>query len=333
MEVTAVVVNHDTSALLPACLDALLAQDHQPLRIVVVDNASSDGFAAIVAPYRGRVRVIREDSNRGYAGALNDALAADTAEAVLVCNPDVVAAPDHVRLLVAALTEDPRRGSVQGKLLRPGGAIDSTGHVAFRSRMFRNRGEGEPHAGQYTRPGPVFGVTGALALHRRAMLDDVAIEVPGRPRPEVFDEDLFAYFEDVDLDWRAAMRGWHAWYEPAATATHARQGASRSRPRSVEELNWSNRLLVLAKCDGPAVLPAIPDVVLTTVLKAVVLALRRPPGLLRALARFLSLLPIMWMKRREVQRRACIPSAEIVDRWFQRFSYRQWIAAFRGKRR
>lgn len=333
MRVTAVVVNHDTSALLPACLDALLAQDHASLDVVVVDNASSDGFADTVAPYRDRIRVIRQGRNRGYAGAINDVLSEDVAGAVLVCNPDVVPAPDHVSLLVEALEADTARGSVQGKLLRPDGRIDSTGHTAFRSRMFKNRGEGEPDDGGHDRPGPVFGVTGALALHRRAMLDDLAVAVPGRSRPEVFDEDLFAYFEDVDLDWRAALRGWEAWYEPAAVATHVRRGALPDRPRFVEELNWSNRLLVIAKCDGSGLIRVLPHVVVTTGLKAAILAARQPLTLVRAVARFLALLPLMMRKRREVQRRASVPSNVVAQRWFGGFSYREWIAAFRRRRR
>src|SRR5690606_29109153 len=88
--------------------------------------------------------------------------------------------------------------------------LDTTGHVAFRTRLFRNRGEGQPDDGAYDRPDEVFGVSGALALYRLAALDDVALD------GQVYDEDLFAYWEDVDLDWRLQLRGWQAWYEPGA---------------------------------------------------------------------------------------------------------------------
>lgn len=334
MRITAVVVNHNTSAMLPDCLDALLAQDHGELGVTVVDNASEDGVREVLAAYAGRIRTILSDRNRGYAGAINHALIDDDADAVLVCNPDVVPAPGHVTRLVAALDEDARRGSVQGKLLRPDGTIDSTGHVAFRSRLFHNRGEGDADDGRHDEAGPVFGVTGALALHRRAMLDDVAIELPWRARPELFDEDLFAYFEDVDLDWRAAMRGWVSWYEPRAVASHVRRGAQRGRSQRVEELNWSNRLLVLVKCDDAARLArAFPGVVATTLLKAAVLGVRHPATLARAIVRFLRLSPVMLVKRQEVQRRASVPSQVVAERWLETFSYRNWFAAFRRRQR
>ncbi|MDX1658054.1 MAG: glycosyltransferase family 2 protein [Nitriliruptorales bacterium] len=332
MEVTAIVVNHNSGAYLGACLDALLAQDHELLRVVVVDNASTDGSLAVLARYASRVDVVRNATNRGYAGALNDVLRHDTSDAVLVCNPDVVAAPDHVRRLAAALVADPGRGSAQGLLVRPNGRVDSTGHVARRSRLFSNRDEGRPVERATADAGAVFGVTGALALHRRAMLDDVAIEVDGRP--ERFDEDLFAYFEDVELDWRAATRGWTAWYEPRAQAVHHRRGASRHRPPLVAELNWRNRLLLLAKCDDLASLArALPTVVLTTAIKSLVLGARNPAALVRAVAGFIRLVPRMRRKRREVQRRASVASSVVVERWFRPFSYRAWYRAYVARSR
>ena len=332
MKVTAIVVNHNNGAYLGPCLDALLAQDHQPLRVVVVDNASTDGSLAVLARYASRLDVVRNETNRGYAGALNDVLQDDTSDAVLICNPDVVAAPDHVRHLAAALAADPGRGSVQGVLVRPDGGVDSTGHVARRSRLFSNRDEGRPIEQATAVAGAVFGVTGALALHRRAMLDDVAIDVDGRP--ERFDDDLFAYFEDVELDWRAATRGWTAWYEPRAQAVHHRRGVTRRRPPLVAELNWRNRLLLLAKCDDLASLVrALPTVLLTTAIKTLVLGARNPAALARAVAGFVRLMPRMLAKRREVHRRASVASSAVVDRWFQPFSYRVWYRAYAARSR
>ncbi|MDX1621413.1 MAG: glycosyltransferase [Nitriliruptorales bacterium] len=334
MRVTAVVVNHDTSSHLAACLDSLLEQDHPHLRIVVVDNCSRDDPEAVLRQYEGRVEVVRNDHNRGYAGALNDVLSRDDGDALLACNPDVVLASDHVGRLVEALLADPRRGSVQGMLARPDGSVDSTGHEALRSRLFRNRDEGRP-ASHCDRPaGPVFGVTGALALHRRAMLDDVALDAPGFGRVEWFDEDLFAYFEDIELDWRAATRGWHAWYEPRARATHVRRGMQPGRPALVEELNWRNRLLLLVKFDDVASLArSLPSVLATTLLKTAVLAARHPVALLRAVSGFLRRLPRMLAKRRELRRRASVPPTAVADRWFQPFSYREWWGRYWRRQR
>lgn len=336
MHVTAVVVCWNSAADLPRCLDALLAQDHPALSVVVVDNASTDDSGAVLRRYRDRgVHTVWNTSNRGFAGGVNDALALTDGDAVLLCNPDAAPRPDHVRLLVEALAADARRGAVQGKLLRPAPSpsgdpvIDATGHRAFRTRLFRNRGEGEIDRGQYETPGPVFGVTGALALYRRAMLEDVALRQGDHRRPQVLAEDLFAYFEDVDLDWRAAMRGWTAWYEPRAVATHERGGAGARRTPVVEQLNFVNRLLVIVACDdGRSLLGAAPSVLLTTTLKAVELLVTVPSAFVGAVRRLPGGLRAALRRRALVQAHATVPSADVVRRWFEPFDYRAWVRAW-----
>lgn len=338
MHVTAVVVNWNGADHLESCLQALAGQDHPALDVLVVDNASTDGSRDVLERWESRtglppLRVLWNRTNRGFAGAVNDALdvIAD-GDAVLVCNPDSIARPAYLSTAVAALAADPRRGAVQGKLLRteqsPGGepVIDTTGHVAFTTRLFRNRGEGEVDRGQWDHPGEVFGVSGALALYRRTMLEDLAIDVDGRR--EVFDEDLFAFWEDVDLDWRAAMRGWLCWYEPGAVAEHERGGAGPRRTARVEQLNWQNRLLVLAKNDtGAALARAMPGLLVTTFLKTAELLLTVPTAFVAAI-RDLRLVRVMLRKRPAVHGRATVASSEVVARWFQPFDYAGWVGTW-----
>ncbi|MBW3658431.1 MAG: glycosyltransferase family 2 protein [Actinobacteria bacterium] len=332
MRVAALVINWNGAEHLPACLDALLAQDHPDLEVVVVDNASEDGSREVLRRYADRVRVVANDTNRGFAGGVNDgAAAAPAADAILTVNPDVTPRPDYVRLAVAALAADDRRGAVQGKLLRtvraPAGepVIDTTGHIAFRTRLFRNRGEGEIDRRQWDLAGEVFGVSGALALYRRRMLDDVAIEVDGRR--EILDEDLFAFWEDVDLDWRARLRGWTAWYEPAAVAEHERGGAGPRRTARVEQLNWQNRLLVLVKCDAWIVLvPALPGFLVTLLLKTAELVLTVPTAFVAVLGD-VRLVRRMLAKRSQVHAPGVghVPTAAVVRTWFEPFDYRVWV--------
>jgi GT2 family glycosyltransferase len=334
VRVTAIVVCWNGAAQLRRCLDALDAQDHPDLEILVVDNASTDGSAEVLERELGRrrrhpLRVRWNATNRGFTGAVNDGLAESDADAVLLANVDVEPSPTLVSTLVAALAADDRIGSVQPHLLRtvpgPDGhdVIDTTGHVATRARLFRNRGEGEPNEGQYPR-GEVFGVSGALALHRRAMLDDVAWRTTDGA-PEYLTEDLFAYFDDVELDWRARLRGWKAVYEPDAVGRHERGGAGPRRTPRVEALNFANRALVVATCDhGPALLRAAPLVAVTTALKAVELAVTTPravPGALRGLGS----LPTARRRRRELVRRATVQPGAVVDRWFVAFDACAWV--------
>lgn len=329
MRVTACVVSWNTAGHLPGVLSSLAAQTHPDLEIVVIDNASADG-SAMVARRHADVRVVANAENRGFGGAANQGVAlarANGSDALLVCNADLILEPDYVERAAKALQGDERRASVQGKLWRPGRVgrareLDTTGHLAFATRLFRNRGEGEIDVGQFDEPGPVFGVCGCAALYRLDALDDVACA------GEVFDEDLFAFWEDVDLDWRLALRGFHAWYTPDACGWHERGGAGPRRTAVVERLNFTNRFLVVLKNDDAlALLRALPGVTVTSILKAGELALTVPSAFIRS-AGAARLVPRMLAKRRLIHARATVDPADVAKRWFAPFDYQVWVATW-----
>jgi GT2 family glycosyltransferase len=313
--VSAVLVTWNSARLLPGCLDALAAQEHRPLEVVAVDNGSTDGSLDLLAA-RG-VRTLRNEGNVGFAAANNQGIGATDGEFVLLLNTDVVLAPDYVARLVAALEADERRGSATGKLLRgergPAGepVLDSTGHVMYRCDWAVNRGQGEVDDGiAYSRPEEVFGVCAAAALYRRTMLDDVA------PDGEVLDARFFAYVEDVDLDWRARLRGWRAWYEPAATALHLRSASGARRSAGIQRRILANRLLMILKNEGgTGFWRRLPGILAFTAAKVGQLLLTRP-GALAGLWDAVRLTPSALRSRREIRaRRAAAPDA--VAAWFR----------------
>jgi GT2 family glycosyltransferase len=320
--VTAVVVTLDDEDDVSACLAALDAQDHPALDVVVLDNASSDGTVAAVERHlagslRHPVRLIREERNVGLCAAVNRVLAGPTGDAVLLVNADAVLDASCVRLLVDVLVTHPDCGSVQPRLLRPadGGPdrIDTTGHVRTRPRLVLNRGEGEPADAHAPAAGEVFGVSGAAVLHRRAMLDDVARRVGGGV--EWLTEDLVAYFDDVELDLRARMRGWTARYAPEATGRHARAGASLRRPRRVHALNVANHLLVTIGMEPARTLVRDAAVILPVwAARLVVGLLRRPTAAPLVLWR-LRLLPRAVRRGMADRARASVDVVRTLDAW------------------
>lgn len=327
MNVTALVVTWDSANDIRACLAALDAQDHADLEIVVLDNASCDGTVAaveahIAAGTRHPTSLVRLERNLGFCGAVNRGIRASSAAAVLLANPDAEASPGCVRLLVDVLAAHPSCGSVQPKVLRRGkqtaegsAVIDTTGHVLTRPRLVLNRGAGAADDGSFDTAGEVFGVSGALALHRRSMLDDVARELDGQR--EFLTEDLIAYFDDVELDLRARMRGWTARYEPRALGLHARAGASRRRRRRVRSLNVANHLLVILGTEPAWTL--VRDawlVVPVWLLRLVAATARAPFAMIMAIAR-LRLLPRAFARGRSDRRRATVAPAEVVSTWIR----------------
>ena len=351
VKVAVIVVNWNTAGMLEACLAAFDAQDHDDLEIIVVDNASTDGSRALLEAvasngHRHAVSVIRQETNRGFSGAINDALAVVDAPVVVFSNVDVVPEPDLIPRALEALFAADRRGTVAPKLLRTvrtpqgGDVLDSTGHVLTTARLVHNRGEGELDEGRYDVAGPVFGASGALVVHRREMLDDVAWRSPEgngvrgtsaaatarrSSGGEVLTEELFAFFEDVELDWRARLLGWDAWYEPRAVARHQRGGAGPRRSPRVEALNWTNRLLVIATCDDRgSLMRASPLVLLTTVLKTLELVVSTPRAVPHAFGR-LRLLRRARLRRRELLARARRDPAAVVRAWVEPFRFGTWV--------
>ncbi|MEY3019150.1 MAG: hypothetical protein RLZZ272_134 [Actinomycetota bacterium] len=336
MRVTAIIVTWDSEEVIGDCLAALDAQRGVELEVLVVDNASRDGTLAIVeAAARGarhRVSVVRGATNRGFAGGVNDGLARSSAAAVLLVNPDARLEPDALARMVAVLREDPSCGSVQPRLLRPGGArIDTTGHVLTHPLIVQNRDEGRSSELLRER-GPVLGASGAAVLHRRTMLDDIAWRRPDGSL-EHLTEDLVAYFDDVELDLRARSRGWSAMHEPSAVGSHRRGGASGERSRTVEALSWSNRVLVLGTLAlDRASVRHLPTILVTFGLATLELGLRRPAALVTGIGR-LRLLPRALRRARVVRGRAVVAPAQVVRDWAEPLDLGAWLRAWWLRRR
>jgi GT2 family glycosyltransferase len=235
-----VAVNWNGRGDCEAMLGSLRAQELRPAEIVVVDNGSQDGSREWFEA-QSEVRLIKNSTNLGFAAAVNQGLRAIESAYVLLCNLDVELDPGFIAAVVARAESASDIGSVGGRLRSGRGdqsRLDSTGHLLFRSGWVQNRDQGAPDDGRHRVAEEVFGVSAAAALYRRRMLEDVALG------GEVLCQDFFSYLEDVDLDWRARWRGWRAWYEPAAGASHRRGGSGLHRTAAIERHVVANRISV-----------------------------------------------------------------------------------------
>ncbi len=221
MTITAVVVNYNTRALLRSCLESL---GDWP-EVVVVDNASTDGSAAMVAQDFPGVKLVRNDRNSGFGTGVNLGALHATGEALLVLNPDTWVTPGVHEILERFLESRPQAGIVGCALL------DDDGRTLVSARRFYT-----PKALVARRLAP-----GSTAVREFEMLD----EGDRRPRradwvagtgmavrKELFsalggfDDRFFLYFEDVDLCLRAWLAGAEVWYLPEARIYHQEQRAS-----------------------------------------------------------------------------------------------------------
>lgn len=224
--VHAVVVNYNAREPLLACVRSLRAAGVG--RVVVVDNGSGDGSQAALAADDPRADFVPLGANLGYGRAANRGVAAVAGGPVLICNPDLVVAPDAVAVLAAALDADPGLALV-GPLL-----TDRHGAVYPSPRRFPGLGVALGHAFVgLVAPGNRFTRRYRMLDHDRARAGD-AEWISGScflARREAwdalggFDEGYFMYAEDVDLCWRARRAGWRVGFEPGARVTHL-QGVS-----------------------------------------------------------------------------------------------------------
>lgn len=250
--VSVLITTYNSASVLGACLDSIFQQDYPRVEIIVVDNDSTDGTRDVLKRAGERVRVFYNEINMGFAAAQNQAMAQARGDWLLSLNPDVILSPNFISRLVAAGEADPRIGAVCGKLLRwrPGEAaertqiIDSTGIYFLKNLRHLDRGSDELDRGQYEREEYVVGATGAAALYRRKMVEDVSVE------GEFFDEEFFAYREDADVAWRAQLMGWKCVYTPRAVAWHVRRVTPerfRELPDLINRHSIKNRFLMRAK--------------------------------------------------------------------------------------
>jgi GT2 family glycosyltransferase len=234
---------------LPLLLDtiqSLSLQSFRDFEIAVVDNGSLPPLPSDLSAGEIPVTVVRLETNRGVAAALNHGVEATTGELVALLNNDVELEPTWLERLVDALDEHPDAGSVTGKLLmhHDRSLLDGAGDVLYTCGAAVRRGYAERDVGQYDRTEWIFSACGAAAVYRRSVLVDVG----------AFDVDFYAYLEDVDWGFRAQLLGYRCLYVPSGVAYHigsATTTANAASRRMYEAHLQRNALTLLVK-DFPA---------------------------------------------------------------------------------
>jgi GT2 family glycosyltransferase len=324
------IVTFNSANVIDACLESVRRQGFPDFAITVIDNGSSDGTVEQLRGWQSLgVHVILNTSNELYSRVHNRAIRASQAEYVLVLNPDVIIAPDYLSQVVGSLSSFSNIGSVNGRLIRampykfhpdlpllepdPSAVLDGAGLIMHRSFRPNLRGNNEPAASRFLTPEYIFGVDGACALYRRAMLDDVAIQ------GEYFDEDFGIYREDVDLAWRAQLLGWDCLYLPAAVAFHIRSirpGQSRwTQSRFIKRHSVKNGWLLVIKNAQMRDIARNALFVLVYQARVLLGVLFIELTSISAVFATLRLLPRMLRKRREIRRRRRRSAAEM-RKWF-----------------
>ena len=290
--VSVIIVSWDTLNNLKNCIQSIKEQDFNDWEMIIVDNASTDGSVEYLKNLNGKCKVILNKYNVGFCKANNQAIESSKGDYILFLNPDVVLEKDSISKLFDAMNTEPELGSATGKLLKDKNnrTIDSTG-IIFRKYSFIpiDRGEGQLDSGQYYKDEYMFGASCACAMYRRKALEDVKLD------GQYFDEDFFAYFEDVDLAWRMRSKGWKAKYVASCIAYHNRKG-DQAKDVKIRIHAFKNAYLTIIKNIRRSEFTSPIKLIynLTSILKNVI----TKPYLLVSLLSILALTPKMLRKRR-----------------------------------
>jgi GT2 family glycosyltransferase len=214
--ITIVIINWNGSKYLVDCLKCLEIQTLPKFSVILVDNGSSDNSIQLVRENFNNVKIIALENNLGFAGGNNIALKKIETKYIALLNNDAMPHSDWLANIVDALENHPEAGFAASKMLfyhKPD-QIDRAGDVFTTAGTALLRGRGK-NADAYCQKEYVFGACAGAALYRTEMLRDIGL----------FDEDFFLLYEDVDISFRAQLRGYKCIYVPEAVVYHVGSGS------------------------------------------------------------------------------------------------------------
>ena len=237
--ISVIIPTYNGIGYITGCLDSLRRQLRKPDEVIVVDDGSTDGTAGMVEESYPEVTCVRLESNRGFAAAVNEGIRRGVGTYVALLNNDTRADERWLGELAKMLDENPSVGFCSSKMIfadRPG-VINSIGVGFTRAGMAVDVGYGQQDGESFAHSRSVFGACAGAAMYRRAMLDEIGL----------FDEDLYMWYEDVDLSFRAQLAGYTCVYVPTAVIHHVGGGTASSASKLHLHYCSRNQVLVMVK--------------------------------------------------------------------------------------
>ena len=248
MKASVIIPNLNGKGWLEDSIQSILKQTEQDFELIVIDNGSTDESLDIARKYRSlpNYTLIENSENTGFSHAVNQGIRASRAPFVALFNNDAFAEPQWLENLLAAAEADPKIFGVQSLMIRhfERTLADDAGDYVNLLAFAAKEGDGR-RVERYTRQKRIFSACGGAVLYRRSNLDEIGL----------FDENFFAYFEAVDLSWRANNAGSKNIICPSAKCDHicgATTGAVRYNGfKSIQSgrnsilLPWKNQPLLM----------------------------------------------------------------------------------------
>lgn len=235
-----IIPNYNGKQFLAACLASLAGQSYPLVRVIVVDNGSSDGSLAWLNEHYPDVHCLSLPENRGFSAAVNAGIEAASSPWIFLLNNDTELPVDCLEQLILAAEKHPEFDFFSPKMLSfaERTVLDGAGDGYLRGGAGYRLGTMEPDGPPYDQPDPIFGACAGAVLYRRSVFERIGL----------FDEDFFAYLEDVDLNLRMNRAGIRGYFIPQAVVYHIGSATTGSKINSFTvRLSTRNSFLVLLK--------------------------------------------------------------------------------------
>lgn len=242
MKTTVVIPNYNGIKYLDNCIEKLAeAKKWADFHILVIDNGSADGSLERAREYesRGMLELVAFPENKGFCGAVNEGIRRSKTEYVLLLNNDTEVTEGFVSQLEKFMDDHPKAFSASSKMLslKQPDVIDDCGDLYCALGWAFGLGKGKS-AAHYDRDGKVFAACGGAAIYRRGIFEKIGL----------FDENHFAYLEDIDIGYRALIWGYRNYYCHSAVVYHAGSGFSGSRYNKFKiDLSAKNSIYLIFK--------------------------------------------------------------------------------------
>lgn len=216
---TVIIPNYNGKHFLKNCFDSLKNQDYSH-EVIIVDNGSRDGSVEFVKENYPEFTVIENQNNLGFSKAVNQGIKASKTDYVFLLNNDVELEAGCMDNLVKCIQEDEDIFAVASKMVQhqDRDRLDDAGDEYTILGWTKKVGEGEPH-NRYDSSREIFSACAGAALYRRDIFEEIGY----------FDENFFAYMEDVDISYRARIHGFKCIFCPGAVVYHHGSATSGSR--------------------------------------------------------------------------------------------------------
>jgi GT2 family glycosyltransferase len=215
--VAVLTVNTNGAALIGEFGESLAKVTYPRYRLIVVDNASTDGSLEILKRSQRDALVLQNETNLGFTGACNRGLTyclEQPFDYVLLLNNDLVMEPDFLDQLVASADERTMTAPKTYLYHSPGCLDDSVGDFDWTRGVWKQRILGKPPTPDFDRPRPIENANLSCLLVPSGLLRDVGL----------LDDNFFIYYDDTDFVRRARSKGYRLWFVPDAVIYHAKGG-------------------------------------------------------------------------------------------------------------